>query len=605
MTIMEKTIGLQFAGCAETGFDSLLSINWSGKDLADFMPREEYYVAPVAYFARIDREYQTYEAVICKFEGIDLRHSAFQIAIRIPVGYAIFDRSTSSIVSPALVLRPILAKVMGENMKSFEDTYEYRGRQVPTFAQADYAAMLAPYTVKPVWGPMVDMAGSRPVYVNGNNDADIDHKLLCVPYIWRFSQAAVVEIGAFSSSVSTTALTDNELNVKAEVQVRINSKSGAVDNRELTDVPMHLNSADFGYPKEIYKEITFKLTRENVFAAFRNNTLDAASEGYKVTIYPSKGIVAVQFDPPFRTKAYDIRLKGNVADRENEIYDQLLYNSKNVHNRKVAFSGEDIVRFESMTPEQLRDSFSLTKYAAFTIEKVRREGSEISITLKAKEEPRPVSSPASASVGGVKKSPAQKTLCVRFDVKGKHPDKVDVVVTQWLNSDVKSATVFADSEVKADQAGLYTVVTFAELSGNPGIEVRLGRPSLFKGRPRRDGEEYDYEVVMSEPKGCMARFFSIFKWQPLSGSWPVWRAVSVAVIVLLFGAICFCGGVFTDRAFPPAKDAESLRADSISSVQEREKITREISRQFTHQIDSLKAEIDSLKPQPNDSIKGK
>ena len=124
MTIMEKTIGLQFAGCAETGFDSLLSINWPGKNLADFMPREEYYVAPVAYFVRIDSDYQTYEAVICKFVGIDLRHSAFQVAIRIPVGCAIVERSTGSIVSPAVVLRPILAKVMGENMKSFEETYE-------------------------------------------------------------------------------------------------------------------------------------------------------------------------------------------------------------------------------------------------------------------------------------------------------------------------------------------------------------------------------------------------------------------------------------------------------------------------------------------------
>ena len=65
------------------------------------MPREEYYADPVAYFARIDSEYQTYEAVICKFEGLDLRHSAFQIAIRIPVGYRIAEAATGKIVSPA------------------------------------------------------------------------------------------------------------------------------------------------------------------------------------------------------------------------------------------------------------------------------------------------------------------------------------------------------------------------------------------------------------------------------------------------------------------------------------------------------------------------
>lgn len=604
MTIMEKTIGLQFAGCADTGFDSLLSINWPGKNLADFMPREEYYVAPVAYFARIDCDYQTYEAVICKFEGIDLRHSAFQVAIRIPVGCAIVERSTGSIVSPAVVLRPILAKVMGENMKSFEDTYEYRGRQVPTFAQADYAAMLAPYAVVSVWGPMVDMTGSRPVYVNGTNDADIDQKLLCVPYIGRFSQAAVVEIGAFSASVSTTALTDDELKVKSEVQVRINSRSGAVDNRELTAVPMHLNSADFGYPKEIYKEITLKLTRENIFAAFRNNTLVADGEGYKVTLYPSKGIVAVQFDPPFRTKAFDIHLKGNVANRENEIYDQLLYNSKKVHNRKIAFSGEDIVRFESMTPEQLRDCFSLTKYAAFTIEKVRRDGSEISLTLKAKEEPRPVASSAPAPAKAPEGASAQKTMCVRFDVKGKAPKNIDVLVTQRINSDVESTTLFPCAEVKKGDNDYYSVVTFAELAGNPGIEVRLGRPSLFKGRPHVDGEKYDYEVHLSEPKGCIARFFSIFRWQPVSGSWPIWRAVSVACVVLLLGAICFCGGFFTNRAIVAADDSQSLMADSVKMVKERDKITSEITRQFTQRLDSVKAENDSLKAL-TDSLKVK
>lgn len=110
-----------------------------------------------------------------------------------------------------------------------------------------------------------------------------------------------------------------------------------------------------------------------------------------------------------------------VANRENEIYDQLLYNSKKVHNRKIAFSGEDIVRFESMTPEQLRDCFSLTKYAAFTIEKVRRDGSEISLTLKAKEEPRPVASSAPAPAKAPEGASAQKRCVSASTSRAKSP----------------------------------------------------------------------------------------------------------------------------------------------------------------------------------------
>lgn len=195
-------------------------------------------------------------------------------------------------------------------------------------------------------------------------------------------------------------------------------------------------------------------------------------------------------------------------------------------------------------------------------------------------------------------------MCVRFDVKGKVPKNIDVLVTQRINSDVESTTVFPCAEVKKGDNGYYTVVTFAELAGNPDIEVRLGRPSLFKGRPRIDGEKYDYEVHLSEPKGCIARFFSIFKWQPVSGAWPIWRAVSVACVVLLLGAMCFCGGFFTNRAIVAADDSRSLRADSIKMVKERDKITSEITRQFTQRLDSVKAENDSLKAL-TDSLKVK
>ena len=48
-----------------------------------------------------------------------------------------------------------------------------------------------------------------------------------------------------------------------------------------------------------------------------------------------------------RRKDYEIQLKGNgVADRQNEIFEQLLYNANKINNRKVAFEGESIVQFE-------------------------------------------------------------------------------------------------------------------------------------------------------------------------------------------------------------------------------------------------------------------
>ncbi len=603
---MEKTIGLQFAGCAETGFDSLLSINWTGRNLSDFMPREEYYADPVAYFARIDSEYQTYEAVICKFEGLDLRHSAFQIAIRIPVGYRIAEAATGKIVSPAAVLRPILTKVMSEHLKSFENTYEYRGRQIPTFVPADYSSMLDRYRLEPQWGPMVDMNGTRPVYINGLGSEDIDVKMLAIPYIARLAQASTVEIGGFSSSVATTALTDDELHPEAEIQVRVCHKTGNIDNRVLTATPMHLHSENFGYSTEIYNNVGIVLQRDTLLAQFRKGNYTSKGDGYKVEQFPSKGIVSVQFCPQLRRKAYEIQLKGNgVADRQNEIFEQLLYNANKINNRKVAFEGESIVQFESMSAEQLCNCFSLTRLAKFKIDKVRRDGNVISITLEAKEEPKPIMASENMAPAMRKSSTNQKTLLIRYQAGAKLANRVDVVLTQYLSPEVESVSVFRKAEVLVDESGRYSVVTFAELAGNPRIEVRIGRPSLYKGEPRQGDDKYDYVVDMCAAKGAVSRYFSIFKWREMDGNWPIWRDVTIAAAAILLALLCYFAGVFTSGMGVLNEIRDTfVKPEPVEIVAPEEKVPVkeapiEVKVQPVDSVETEKAEndsIDTIKP---------
>lgn len=545
---MDKTIGLQIAGCSEQGFDDLLSISWQGKNLSDFMPREENYSSPIAYFGRIDSEFQTYESVICKFEGIDLRHSAFQIAIRIPVGYGLIDKSGNR-VSPGVVLRPILKKVVDEHLKMFEDTYEYRGKKVPVFVQSDYEALLKPYRLAQLWGPMVDMGGSRPVYVNGGSDDDIDRKLLHLPYIYRFSEAQWVEIGAFSTSVATTALTDEEMNAESEICVHISDKLGSVASRTLGVVPMHLSSDSFGYNAEIYDVVKFKLTREDVLRSFRENKLRAESKGYEVAILPTKGVVSVVFDPPLRRKIFDIQFKGNgVADREKEIGEQLLYNNNKVNNCRVAFEGAQIKTFENFSSEELRQCFSLTPLSSFIIEKIRRDGSVISVTLKLKEEPKPKPVEASPAprVMLKKESCGDSLKKLRVFVDGDAELPRPMILTQTNTAGVKSETVFNSFELVTTADSNHIDLLFAEISGSPKIELRVGRPSLYKETVRpSDLEGVDYETTLRHRKATLPRFFSIFEWREMSGSWPVYRAVSLAAVAVILCVLCYFAGVFT------------------------------------------------------------
>lgn len=545
---MDKTIGLQIAGCSEQGFDDLLSINWQGKNLSDFMPRRENYSFPIAYFACIDSEYQTYEAVICKFKGLDVRHSAFQVAIRIPVGYGLIDKGGNR-VSPGVVLRPILKKVVDEHLKLFEDTYEYRRRQVPVFVQSDYEALLQAYHIAPMWGPMVDMGGSRPVYVNGGSDDDIDRKLLHLPYIYRFSDAQWVEIGAFSTSVATTALTDEEMNAESEISVHINDKLGSVASRTLGVVPMHLSSDSFGYNAEIYDVVKLKLTREDVLRSFRENKLRAESKGYEVAILPTKGVVSVVFNPPLRRKIFDIQFKGNgVADREKEIGEQLLYNGNKVNNCRVAFEGAQIKTFENLSSDELRQCFSLTPLSRFILEKIRRDGSVISVTLKLKEEPKP--KPVEASPAPrfqLKKESDGDTLKkLRVFVDGKEDLPEPMILTQTNAAGVISETVFNSFELVTTAESNHVDLLFAEISGSPKIELRVGRPSLYKGTVSpSEIEGVDYETTLRHRKAAFTRFFSIFKWREMSGSWPIYRAISVAVAAVFLCVLCFFAGVFS------------------------------------------------------------
>lgn len=604
---MDKTIGLQIAGCSEQGFDALLSISWQGKNLSDFMPREENYSSPIAYFARIDSEYQTYEAVICKFEGLDLRHSAFQVAIRIPVGYGLIDKGGNR-VSPAVVLRLILKKVVDEHLKLFEDTYEYRGKKVPVFVQSDYEALLQPYHIAPMWGPMVDMGGSRPVYVNGGSDDDIDRKLLHLPYIYRFSDAMWVEIGAFSTSVATTALTDDEMNAESEISVHINDKLGSVASRTLGVVPMHLSSDSFGYNAEIYDVVKLKLTREDVLRSFRENKLRAESKGYEVEILPTKGVVSVVFNPPLRRKIFDIQFKGSgVADREKEIGGQLLYNGNKVNNCRVAFEGAQIKTFENLSSDELRQCFSLTPLSRFILEKIRRDGSVISVTLKLKEEPKPKPVEASPAprTQPKKESDGDPLKKLRVFVNGDAVLPQPLVLTQTNTAGVMSETVFNSFELVTTDESDYVDLLFAEISGSPRIELRVGRPSLYKETVHlSEIEGVDYETTLCHRKGALSRFFSIFKWREMSGPWPIYRAVSVAVATVILCVLCFFAGVFTSGCGVLGK-----WRDVFISQEAVETVNNDIKSEVTPKAkeepkaDSPKDDADSIKTEEPDSTK--
>lgn len=550
---MEGTIALQIAGCVESGFTTLMKINWPGRNLSDQMPGADRYTSPIAWQVKIDSEYQTYEAVICKFAGLDGRNSTIQIALRIPVGCVIVEKDDNSgRISPAAVLRPILDKVINEHLKVFEGTYEYRGRQVPAFVSEQYAALLAPYKLEPVWGPMIETAGSRPIYINGVDDADIDEKMLAVPFIPRLSDASMVEIGAYTASVPTTALTDAELHPQVKIDVRIADNLGIVTTRSVDAIPLHLDSTNYGYSEYIYRRISIKIDREGVLKAYAAGCTTIENEGVKIVLYPRRGEVSVSFNPELREKTYAIELKGkDTANRENEIFDQLQFRLAAVTDKKLIFKGEDIVKFESLNGEELTREFSLTRLAKFNIESARREGTVVRLSLKSKEEPRPVATPAPAprNAGGAPANTddagCRKKLHIVLNDKYYKKGSYDVVVRQ--EAEARCTTVYDNVPVVNSAEERYLTVEFAEISGHPSITAKVGRPAYgfnFARRADRNAP-YDYETVMTKHKNGFSRFFSTFCFVRMRGLWPFWRGFTMAMSILLLAAACFVGGMYT------------------------------------------------------------
>ncbi len=541
-----KTIGLQISGCGPTGFDTFLSVNWPGKDLTDFMPRDDYYADAIAYFARMDDAYQTYEAVICKFEGLDGRHSAVQIAIRIPVGFRIVDRASGDVVSPAVILRSILRKVISENMKSFEDTYEYRGRQIPTFNTSEYAEMLTGYSLTKVWGTMTAMTGLRPIYINGSGDNDVDRKLLCIPFVGRLGKASWVEIGAFSAAVETTALTDGEIQSEPTVSVQVNDKTGASAMLELGASALTLKSDDFGYSREEFDSVRVTFGREDILKAFRNGDERIGDDRCSLILMPSKGVVAVEFNPPLRRKVYKVELHGqDVADRKNEIYEQLSFGLSGINNKEICLEGKAISRFEKYTPEELKSKFGLTPLSKFIIEKVRRDNNTIVLTFKKKESA--AGSPGFAGVGMNGEDTVRINLPVQFNSKA-----VTVVIDYNLGGDGYTTSVYENVAVCEDGDLKYIVAGLTGEQKRASVEIRIGMPTLYKAvlgpDDKDDSGKYSYVVTMVTKKNAIARYMSIFEFKPKALHWVFWRYFTIFMVALIALAGAFVAGVYLSNS---------------------------------------------------------
>ncbi len=117
---MANLIGLQIAG-RDPGYTTFLSIDWSGERLADSSDRA-LSTGDVYHTVKFEREYWTYESVVCNFLGSDNREAFIKIGLRLPARTVLADAAGRE-VSPVDILAKIRSVLADNNLKRRADRY--------------------------------------------------------------------------------------------------------------------------------------------------------------------------------------------------------------------------------------------------------------------------------------------------------------------------------------------------------------------------------------------------------------------------------------------------------------------------------------------------
>lgn len=341
MTTMANLIGLQIAG-RDPGYTTFLSIDWSGERLADSSDRA-LSTGDVYHTVKFEREYWTYESVVCNFLGSDNREAFIKIGLRLPARTVLADAAGLE-VSPVDILAKIRSVLADNNLKRRADRYVLDSAK--TFDSAVYKSLITGLTIRPFWGPALCMDGDRsPAYILAENGtaASIIGRL---PMCMRLGEASAVNVGQFRPEVPLFAMTSAELDAAPKITIVAACKDVSDKDVELASAVV-LNSSDYGYASDAYKNVAVELSRVEVLEAYASGRA-IERRGATVKFDGNSGEVLVAFSPELCRKNIMVELEGIAAnDNKAAVMCELSLGDISLSPGAFQLEGERITQFES------------------------------------------------------------------------------------------------------------------------------------------------------------------------------------------------------------------------------------------------------------------
>lgn len=555
-------IGLALAG-RHPGYEVFCRVNWFGPDPEDMNVRAnsdgDTYVS-----AKLGREYDTYEYVVCNFISNGNRPEAFRIVLRVPHGYNILDAQNVQ-VSPTVVLEKVRQIISDNPLMRQGSTFRFPANVAyPTFPVGTLSQLLAEYRLEEHWGPVITMGGNENAvcYVEASAE-EIPVMVMALPLCIRLSDVSEVFFGKFvATSGPKFSFSSAELAAQPQVQLNVHRRDGAVQSQPLNE-PKEIRSIDYGYSPVAFNPVDVELNPIAVLDAYRaGRQVLPTPPGVSAVLKPATGEVELTFSPAPLVKTFRVNVVG-VEEKEPFSNVALQSNLQSGHWAPVptdgySFAGEAITEFERNNQNSvlLAMHFRVAEGVNYRVARVNLSGDVITVTLKY-EAPKPVVPPAppSGDRADISLPPGSRDKERYAENKGK------LFVHIPVNTPIHTEVVSVQCEIKDAPSDMYLArrLTFKPSGDSTFMYAEMEVPAdldptthkAYLGIP-----PYCETYITNAPYGAKVADFArcekigwfsklsdmfVYKYDSyVSGGWKISRMFLPAVIgllLILFGII--------------------------------------------------------------------
>ena len=540
-------IGIAISG-RKPGFQNFVLTDWHGTPPEDvsFMGRsagEVYYTATLGY------EYSVYERVLCRFNPGDGRTNVLKYSIQLPTGAMMMDAGGNP-VSPKRVLDGLAAVVEGDVVVREGAMWRFRpGTIRPDFHQEQLMAVVAPLTLKALWGGSVVMQGANNPFFVECDDSVIPDYLMHLPYLAadRIAPLSMLVFGHFNSGDRMFIFTADDMEARPPVYLRVEcSKSDKRYVMDRAEVP--ISTSQLGYDPACYQEESYILTYENVLRAHYAGVELPSFPWLSFELEPQAATVVVHVKPSPLEKTFVYSVEGVATDlARHKVLENLAFAARTGNYRPITreftLAGEKIRDFEGEAAKGLAEYYRLDPASGYTLTDVRLAGDRILVKVKEIIVPKHAEKPAphSATAAG-----SSLRVILPSALKGSH---FRLFIEMPGGNGEETSMVLPARFENVDGKMVYEKLFAIALPQE--VFVALGSPAKYRTRAlRRPDDNGNDDILVADLNtsgsrvGAFGRFRDLFRFADSDYCSVGARFLRIACILAIFFVIFVIGGFF-------------------------------------------------------------